>query len=389
MNAALTNPGFTLERLRPSELAKSEQTELSWLWHGYLARGKLTALISPPKSGKTTLAARLLASFAQGGAVAGLAVAPARVIVVSEESAADWGARCRQLGMGQHIEFVCRPFRGARPTEAQWLDFIARLSAVHRQEGFDLLVLDTLATLLPGYAESSAPKLLDCLLPLQDLAQGGAAVWVLHHPAKGKRADGQAARGSGALAGFADIIMEMACVRRARSLDRRRRISAYSRYAETPRQLIIEWSADGAEYFIPIIEKAKPVEKPWPEVDDILANASAKLDQRSILEHWPAECSRPNRSTLWRWLQRAVARGHLRSSGSGQRGDNFLYWLPSREPLLFPGPGASQEDKQAWKDRWTAESRRLFEQMAPPRISASERGLADPAPSEDASRSKQ
>jgi len=30
------------------------------------------------------------------------------------------------------------------------LDFIARLSAVHRQEGFDLLVLDTLATLLPA-----------------------------------------------------------------------------------------------------------------------------------------------------------------------------------------------------------------------------------------------
>jgi hypothetical protein len=34
----------------------------------------------------------------------------------------------------------------------------------------DLVVLDALATLLPGYAETSAPKMLDCLLPLQALA---------------------------------------------------------------------------------------------------------------------------------------------------------------------------------------------------------------------------
>ena len=89
-----------------------------------------------------------------------------------------------------------------------------------------------------SYAETCAPKLLDCLLPLQALANRGPGVWLMHHPAKGRRADGQTARGSGALAGFADIIMEMSCCRRARSRDRRRRICAYSRYVETPRHLI-------------------------------------------------------------------------------------------------------------------------------------------------------
>ncbi len=73
-------------------------------------------------------------------------------------------------------------------------------------ENVELVVIDTLATLLPGYAETSAPKLIDCLLPLQALANLGPAVWLMHHPAKGKRADGQATRGTSALPGFVDIL---------------------------------------------------------------------------------------------------------------------------------------------------------------------------------------
>src|SRR5439155_4173994 len=102
---------------------------------------------------------------------------------------------CRQLGLGPNVQFLCRPFHGARPTDAQWFALIASLEAFHRQEGLHLVVLDALATLLPGYTETSAPKMLDCLLPLQALANLGLAVWLLHHPAKGKRDDGQTARG--------------------------------------------------------------------------------------------------------------------------------------------------------------------------------------------------
>ena len=132
------------------------------------------------------------------------------------------------------------------------------------------MVIDALATLLPGYAETCAPKMLDCLLPLQALANVGPAVWLLHHPAKGKRADGQAARGSGALSGFADIVMEMSCFRRARSRDRRRRICAYSRYVETPRHLIIELNADGADYSVCTNEEGVLPETTWPVVRGIL-----------------------------------------------------------------------------------------------------------------------
>ena len=49
-------------------------------------------------------------------------------------------------------------------------------------------------------------------------------------------------------------------------------------------------------------------------------------------------------------------------SGSGYRGDAFLYWLPGREPLLWPGNNASEEEKQAWRDRRAAYYRTMREQ---------------------------
>jgi AAA domain len=355
---------FTMQPLRPNELTNATQPHLSWLWHGYLAPGKVTALISPSKAGKTTLVSHLLARCAQGGQLTGLAVAPGRAIVVSEEAASDWDARCRQLALGQNVQFLCRPFQGARPTDPQWFALVAGLEALHRQEGLDLVVIDALATLLPGYAETCAPKLLDCLLPLQALATLGPAVWLLHHPAKGKRADGQTARGSSALSGFADIVMEMSCYRRARSRDRRRRICAYSRYVQTPRHLIIELNADGADYLVRSDATGAPLVQSWPEVHYILANASDKLSQQNILERWPVEEDPPDRSTLSRWLKRATRQGLICCEGTGYRADSFRYWLPGGEPLLWPGSNASEAEKEAWRVRCYEHARKLREQQA-------------------------
>src|ERR1051326_2240323 len=74
----LASDPLPFQPLRPSELANAAPSLMSWLWHGYLAPGKVTALVSPPKVGKTTLTSHLLARFAQGGQLAGLAVAPGR-----------------------------------------------------------------------------------------------------------------------------------------------------------------------------------------------------------------------------------------------------------------------------------------------------------------------
>ena len=96
----------------------------------------------------------------------------------------------------------------------------------------------------------------------------------------------------------------------------------------------------------------------------VLAKATDKLSQQTILERWPVEADPPDRSTLSRWLKRATEQGVICCCGTGYRGDPLLYWLPGREPLLWPGDGASEEEKQAWRDR-RAEQWRTVRQQPP------------------------
>ena len=76
------------------------------------------------------------------------------------------------------------------------------------------------------------------------------------------------------------------------------------------------------------------------------------------------EADPPDRSTLSRWLKRATQQGLICCAGSGYRGDAFHYWFPGREPLLWPGHNASEEEKETWRDRCAAQYRSLGEQPA-------------------------
>jgi hypothetical protein len=188
-------------------------------------------------------------------------------------------------------------------------------------------------------------------------------VWLLHHPARGKRADGQTGRGSIALPGFVDVVMELNTVRRARSRDRRRRICAFSRYSATPRHLIIELNADGTDYTVRTDSAGVPLVQTWPAIEHMLTETTDKLTLQRILECWDiAEQGAPDRSTLSRWLKRATDQGLVRRSGTGYKTDPYVYWLPGREPLLYPGHDASREEQEAWRERIAAHYRSLREE---------------------------
>jgi len=122
------------------DLDKQDFTPPIWLWHGYLAPGKVTLLTSQWKSGKTTLLSILLARLQLGGQLAGLSVAPARVLVISEESEADWRDRFLRLGIRDHVQLLCRPFP-AQPGHDRWLALIDTADVMRRRDGTSLLGL--------------------------------------------------------------------------------------------------------------------------------------------------------------------------------------------------------------------------------------------------------
>lgn len=188
--------------------AADRPSETQWLWHGLVAAGKVTLFTSLWKSGKTTLVAHLLARRRAGGEFLGQAVAPGGSLVVSEEPRDLWPERRHRLGLGSELGVLTRPFAG-RPTLADFRQLHDQIIELRQQRPLDLVVFDSLAMFLPGRTENDAGVMVGALAPFLALADAGLAVWLLHHPAKGEPALGQAARGSGALMASADVILEM------------------------------------------------------------------------------------------------------------------------------------------------------------------------------------
>ncbi|HEV3261656.1 MAG TPA: AAA family ATPase [Gemmataceae bacterium] len=311
-----------------SKLAPAAASATAWLWHGYLAPGGVTVLTSQWKSGKTTLVAVLLARMAKGGQLAGRTVRPGRAVVISEESHLNWQQRNQKLHFGDNITFLCRPFPG-KPTMQEWSALVDALVLLRQRDGLDLVVIDPLVNFLPGRNENLAGSLVEVLLTLQRLTSVGVCVLILHHPRKGETRPGQASRGSGALGGYADILLEMRWYGRPADPDRRRVIEAYSRHEETPRRLVIERTADGTDYVSHGDVSPDDFAPNWEIVQKILKAAEAPLTRREIRRHWPPRARKPDEVTLWRWLERLVGEGAVVQEGSGRRNDPYRFRLAS------------------------------------------------------------
>jgi hypothetical protein len=296
-----------------------------WLWQGYLAPGAVTLLTSPWKAGKTTLISALLNRLAIGGELAGLNARPGKVVVVSEESIAQWQLRKQKFGFGPHVCWICRPFRG-RPKPYDWAALLFHLVELRHEHQIDLAVIDPLAEFLPSKCESEASGLLGALKPLQELTAAGLAVLLAHHPRKHGKPDSSWARGSGALTAFVDIMIEMNYHGDPADPDRRRVLTAYSRFDDTPRCRVIELAETGTDYrSLGDLEDAAFVGG-WGILQGILDEAARKLTRREIVAQWPAELQRPAPASVWRWLDRAVADGLVRYDGEGTRHSPFRYW---------------------------------------------------------------
>jgi hypothetical protein len=318
-------------RFRVDSLAAElpQAPDQPWLWRGYLASGQLTLLTSLWKSGKTTLLSLLLSRLEAGGQLLGLPALPARALVLSEENPSLWRTRHQRLAFGDHVQFICRPFLG-KPTNADW-DALIDQSANHLgTSGGRLLAIDTVATLLPTGVETNADCMVQALAPLRRLAEQGIAIWLMHHPHKGKARPGEWSRGHGSLPASVGITLEMHPLCPNDLSDRRRLLLGWSRHEETPRRQIIEWTADGRDYLVLPETFDADFERGWSAIRMVLADLEGPQTAATILRHWPADAPPPSRATLHRWLARAVEHQLLGWQASNRRNAPYQYWLPTR-----------------------------------------------------------
>jgi hypothetical protein len=311
-----------------------------WLWTGFLAAGELTLLTSQWKTGKTTLLSVLLGRLKSGGRLLGMPVAPSPAIVVSEEPVLLWRQRQQRLDFGRQLRLISQPFV-TKPSVAQWHSLVDRLLVLHARYGLRLVVIDTAGRLFPAGAETNPDCMQRAIDVLHKLLDRRIAVWVLHHPRKGKTQAGQLARGNGALLGATDISLELYSVQDARPADRRRLLRGYSRHEETPRQILMEWTPDGADYVVHDIPVDEDFLRGWKPLRIVLEDAPTKFRRQDILDNWPPDYVTPSKVTLWRWLDRAVDEGLIKREGAGRCHSPYRYYLAEKidqwldEPLVF------------------------------------------------------
>jgi hypothetical protein len=305
-----------------------------WVWHGLIGPGNLTLLTGQPRAGKTTLLSVLLGLRVAGGQLGGLAVRPGKTLIITEETRELWAERARKHSFGASVSVIDRPFRTV-PGERQWLGLLERVKKIRRRHGIDLVVFDSLARFLR--CENNARAMLDALLPLTPLLDTGMAALLMHHPGRGERPLGMAARGSGALLGHVDVSIEMRCPR-GDTWTRRRRLFTFSRHAVSPPPLMLELDSSGTAYHLVSETAEDQFEAAWEPIRLVLAEATQKLTRQDVHAEWPAGLDRPDAITVWRRLDRAREQGWVQCEGAGSKSDPFRYWLPEREATWNEDP---------------------------------------------------
>lgn len=309
-------PPFALVPL--GELGPAEQPD--WLLPGYIARGAITLLTGLWKAGKSTMLAHLLRDLHHGGGLVDVPTDGA-VLIVSEEPPGVWARRRDDLRLDpERVLIVQRP-TFARTDAIGWRRLIEGLKDEIAARDVALVVIDTLPSVWPVANENDASESLEALGPLRDLSNAGAAVLIVMHPRKGGGGEATATRGSGALPGFVDVIVELRRHNADDAHDRRRLLTAYGRFEDIPPETVIELTDAG---YVIVGDRADVREADNEStIMAMLPDGPPGLDVDDLLAAWPGK--RPGKGRLSGWLNFGANHDKWKRAGMGVKGDPYRF----------------------------------------------------------------
>lgn len=310
-----------------SELV-GDASNLDWCWHGYLAPQQMTLFTGLWKCGKSTMLSLLMRDLrGERAQFCGQDIRPSNILLVTEESAIKWVERRDKLVIADHVHIICKPWL-TKADQSDWIVFLGTLANQVKDRKHDLVIFDSIFNLWTVQDENDAPEVRDALRPMNMLMEEGAGIMLAAHPKKGDAGEGQATRGTGALPAFVDIITEMRRYDPEHREDTRRVLTSYSRWDETPEELVIELDREVMEYRAIGSKSDVKVKDRLAVVLEIVPAAPMAYTIEELLQNWPTNSGivRPGEKTLRRDLDKAVQEQWIRVRGAGIRNDPNRYF---------------------------------------------------------------
>ena len=289
-----------------------EEKEPPWLVRGYVAHEALTLLSGWPKVGKSTLLFALVAALQEGSLFLGLEAKQSGVLILTEERRGTLASKVQRWNLNGSVHSL----RRQQALEKSWAAVVHEAIVYCHRKGLGVLVVDTFSEWARIGNENEAGEILAAIGALQVAADTGLAVVVVSHQRKAPGRFGEAVRGSNALTGAVDIVLEL-----ERSLSFRdantRVLRAVSRYDETPDDLVIALTPEGYE-----VRGDSETAKAEEEAEAIL---SALGGLGSGTADDLAEAIELHSSKVRRHATRLFEDERIGRTGSGKRNDPFVW----------------------------------------------------------------